>query len=193
MRELIVVEGRGDAEALRRALGDAEILWTEGFGLTAAKLAYIRRAAAERGVIICTDPDHAGEMIRAKLDRRVAGLRHVYLPQAAARNRRGDDIGWEYACPEAIRDAFRQIQLTPEQTGETPEPLEMTDLTKWGLAGSEASRKLRYATGRLLGLGECNAKQFLLRINRFQITRQEIEAAVNQAFEQTGANEPKNS
>lgn len=174
---LIVAEGRGDAEAIRRALGDVEVLWTEGFGVTAAKLAYIAKAAAERGVVVCADPDHAGEMIRAKLDRHIPGLRHVYLPRREARDCRGRDIGWEYASPAAVRAAFGRLRPAPA-SALAPDSLREADLLELGLTGCPAARERRRAAGQALGIGECNAKRFLARANRFRVTRQELEAVL---------------
>ncbi|MDR1322452.1 MAG: RNAse M5, partial [Gracilibacteraceae bacterium] len=152
LNSLIVAEGRGDAEAIRRALGDVEVLWTEGFGVTEAKLAYIARAAAERGVVVCTDPDHAGEMIRAKLDRHIPGLRHVYLPRRAARDRRGRDIGWEYASPAAVRAAFGQSRPAPAQVP-APDGLKAADLLELGLTGCAAAGGRPRATRPGVGVG----------------------------------------
>ncbi|MDR1604992.1 MAG: DUF4093 domain-containing protein [Gracilibacteraceae bacterium] len=187
MRELIVVEGRGDAEVVRRALGDVEVLWTDGFGLTADKLAYIAGAAAEGGVIVCTDPDHAGETIRAKLERRIPNLRHVYLPQREARGRRGD-IGWENASVAAVRAAFARSRTEAEteaeaESGAPLSPgLNATDLLELGLTGVPAARLRRQTIGRALGLGECNAKQFLRRAARFHLTRRQAEEALTKEW-----------
>ncbi|MDR0433549.1 MAG: DUF4093 domain-containing protein, partial [Gracilibacteraceae bacterium] len=180
-RFLIVAEGRGDAAALRRALGDIEVIWTDGLGLTAAKLAYIAKAATVRDVVVCTDPDHAGEMIRARLNRHIPGLLHVYLPRQAARNRRGRGVGWEYASPAAVRAAFAllrpaQADALASASGlpvSAPDSvsLQAADLAELGLSGCPAARERRRTAGRNLGLGECNAKQFLRRANSLHITR----------------------
>ncbi|MDR1320791.1 MAG: DUF4093 domain-containing protein [Gracilibacteraceae bacterium] len=46
------------------------------------------------------------------------------------------------------------------------------------MTGCPAARVRRGTTGQALGIGECNAKRFLARANRFRVTRQELEAAL---------------
>jgi ribonuclease M5 len=171
IEELLVVEGKNDAQVLRRALGAVEVLWTEGFGLTAEKLAYIKKAAAQRGVIVCTDPDHAGESIRARLDRQVPGLKHVYLPRREALNAEGTDIGWENASLDAVRAAFALVRTTRGSAAALPGAVTMQDLIDLGLAGAAGAAAKRRELGARLGIGECNAKQFLQRLRRFDLER----------------------
>lgn len=68
VREVIVVEGRYDKNTLLQIF-DAAVVETGGFGINndAEKLALLRRLAAERGLVVLTDSDAAGFMIRAKL------------------------------------------------------------------------------------------------------------------------------
>lgn len=67
IKELIVVEGKNDAHAVRQALGEVDIIWTEGYGLTKKKLDYIEEMAKRNGVIVFTDPDTVGEQIRNRI------------------------------------------------------------------------------------------------------------------------------
>ena len=72
IREVIVVEGKDDVSALRKAV-DADILITTGLGLTDAKIEEIRVLAQRRGVIVFTDPDFPGGKIRHILKDKVPG------------------------------------------------------------------------------------------------------------------------
>lgn len=178
IEELIVVEGKNDAQAVRRALGAVDILWTEGYGLTRKKLQYIKEMAARRGVIVFTDPDSVGEQIRERIRRTVPEAKHVYLSKKDARSRDNRDIGVENATPEDIRRAFQFIQV---EDNESEDPVfEMDDLVRSGIAGLPDSAEKRRAVGRILGLGDANAKQFLHRLNRFRISRKDFENAINQ-------------
>jgi len=169
IRELIVVEGKNDAQAVRRALGDVDVLWTEGFGLTREKLEYIAEMAKRQGVIVLTDPDTAGEQIRARIRERVPQAGHIFLSRAVAV---GDgDIGVEHAEPAEIREAFAHVQKELERPAEI---FTMDDLISAGLTGAEGSSVLRRGLGRRLGLGDTNAKQFLKRLNRFGISREQF-------------------
>ncbi|KLU62070.1 ribonuclease M5 [Peptococcaceae bacterium CEB3] len=178
IEQLIVVEGKNDAEAVRRALGPVDILWTEGYGLSREKLDYIAGMAEKRGVIIFTDPDSVGERIRERIRRRVPEARHVFLPQRAAR-RRGE-IGVENASGEEIRKAFARVQRVCPASGATEEVFGMNDLIEAGLAGKVSSGDKRREAGHLLGIGEANAKQFLHRLNRFGVSRTEFRQVVKE-------------
>ncbi|MEA4900218.1 ribonuclease M5 [Desulfitobacterium sp.] len=176
IEELIVVEGKNDAQAVRRALGKVDILWTEGYGLTHEKLQYIKEMAQRRGVIILTDPDSVGEQIRERIRCAVPEAKHVYLSKKDARSQDDKDIGVENAAPEDIRRAFQLIQT--EHITEGSEPIfKMNDLVRAGLVGLVDSAEKRRQVGRILGLGDANAKQFLHRLNRFQISREDFEEA----------------
>lgn len=177
IEELIVVEGKNDAQAVRRALGSVDILWTDGYGLTSEKLQYIKEMAARRGVIVLTDPDSVGEQIRERIRRTVPEAKHVYLSKNKARSKDDRDIGVENASPEDIQRAFQLIQ---KEYPELEEPIfTMNDLVKAGLVGFSDSAQKRRRVGQILGLGDANAKQFLHRLNRFRISREDFENALN--------------
>lgn len=187
IEELIVVEGKNDAHAVRRALGNVDILWTEGYGLTQEKLVHISEAAKRRGVIVFTDPDSVGEQIRERIRRHVPEAKHVYLAKKDARSKNDDDIGVENASPEDILQAFQKIRvdaLPPEQgSGDLKadsEIFHMNDLMEAGLVGLVHSAEMRLTVGKILGIGDANGKQFLRRLNRFGITREEFEKAVRE-------------
>lgn len=176
IRELIVVEGKNDAHAVRQALGDVDLIWTEGFGLTADKLSYIAAMAERQGVIVFTDPDTVGEQIRDKIRRRVPRAKHVYLAKAKAL--KNGDIGVENADPEEIRRVFANVrEIRTEHQNEQAAREELfsyDDLHQAGLVGQPDSQAKRAALGRILGIGEANAKQFLHRLNRFGVSREEF-------------------
>lgn len=188
IEELIVVEGKNDAHAVRRALGNVDILWTEGYGLSQEKLRYIAEAAKRRGVIVFTDPDSVGEQIRERIRRQVPEAKHVYLSKKDARSDKDDDIGVENASPQDIQEAFRKIRSDTNSSGQRESSnslfssFEINDLLEAGLVGLNNSAARRLAVGKILGIGDTNAKQFLHRLNRFGITREEFEKAVREAI-----------
>ena len=63
-------------------------------------------------------------------------------------------------------------------TAEEPETFTAADLFAWGLDGVPGASKRRRALGQKLGIGQATAKTFLQRLNRFGISREEIEAAL---------------
>ena len=178
LQEAVVVEGRDDEAAVLRAV-DAAGLSTHGWGMSEEALANIENAYARQGIVILTDPDHAGEEIRRRLSERFPKAKQAYLSRPDAEKRKDGrvaDIGVENADPEAIRDALlaakAQVREAAPQDAVTP-----ADLISLGLAGSPQSNALRQAVGRELGIGSCNAKAFCRRLSAFGITREELLAA----------------
>ncbi|HWQ88657.1 MAG TPA: ribonuclease M5 [Desulfitobacteriaceae bacterium] len=177
IRELIVVEGKNDAHIVRRALGEVDIIWTEGYGLTAEKLSYIAEMAKHQGVIIFTDPDTVGEQIRQRIQRRVPEAKHVFLAKKAAL--KDGDIGVENATLEEIRRVFAHIQGERIELG-ADEAVTLQDLAAAGLSGQMQAAEKRSVLGRYLGIGDANAKQFLHRLTRFGISREQFWQALKE-------------
>jgi ribonuclease M5 len=180
IQELIVVEGKNDAHAVRRALGEVDVIWTEGFGLTEEKVKLIAEMANRRGVIVCTDPDFAGKQIRKRIQSRVPKVRHVFLSRECALSKKGDDIGLENVSAEEIKKAFSKVlnEKSPEEERElfsgNKTAISMADILENGLSGQRDSAAKRKALGKVLGIGDTNAKQFLFRVNRYAISKEDF-------------------
>lgn len=172
IKEIIVVEGKDDVSAVKRAV-DAELITTGGFALPPSVIRRIKIAAEKRGVIIFTDPDFAGEKIRKKIAQQVPGCKHAFLPREQAL--KGDNVGIENASPESIRAALERVR---GELVEKRQEFTQQDLMAHGLIGQGHSAERRDALGKVLGIGYGNAKQFLNRLNHYGVTREEFEAAV---------------
>ena len=172
IREIIVVEGRDDTAAVKRAV-DAETIETHGFGIREETLGLIENAGRERGIIIFTDPDHAGEEIRKKLTEKFPDAKQAYLSREAAAA--GNDIGVENAPPEAIIEALEKARAEKENAKKI---FSMEDLMKTGLSGQPSSKERRQKTGEILGIGYGSSKRFLGKLNGYGITREEFAEAV---------------
>jgi len=172
IKEIIVVEGKDDASAVKAAV-NAEIIVTHGYAISKETMELIRFAQKKRGVIIFTDPDFAGEKIRERISREVPGCKHAFLPREDAI--KDDDIGIENASPESIREALSKVRWEKKSSKKEFTKL---DLIKNNLEGSENASKNRDKIGRILGIGYGNSKQFLNRLNNFGITREEFEKAL---------------
>ncbi|QDR83271.1 ribonuclease M5 [Sporomusa termitida] len=182
IKEVIVVEGKQDIAAVKRAV-DAECIATEGFNLLPRCLSRIEQAYQKRGIIILTDPDSAGERIRKFLSERFPEARHAFVPreQANANN----DIGIEQASPAAIRDALSKVRLHEwEPTNE----FNWQDIMAAGLSGVPAAAGRRAAVGEKLGIGYANAKSFLYRLNHYGVSRDEFMAAITGLAAAAGQN-----
>lgn len=168
IKEIIVVEGKDDTVAIKRAL-DADTIETNGSAVNASVIEQIKLAQEKRGVIIFTDPDYPGERIRHIVSSNVPGCRHAFLPKKLAKPKSGKGIGVEHASPEAIREALKEAQFIKEAY---IEEISQQDLLDAGLIGGPGSKTKREKLGLKLKIGYTNGKQLYKRLNMFQITRE---------------------
>ena len=175
IKEIIVVEGKDDTTSIRRAV-DADTIETGGSALNKATIERIRMAQARRGVIIFTDPDHAGERIRKLISEQVPGCKHAFITQEEATLK--DDIGVENASPDVIRRALSQLRT--EFPGAKTD-LTWTDLLDAGLIIHDNAAQRRLMVGNQLGIGYCNGKQFFKRCRMFGIGKDEFLEALRAA------------
>ena len=154
IRQAIVVEGRYDKNTLAQIV-DAPILETSGFGVMKDKqqLALLRRVAENRGLIVFTDSDGAGFIIRNFLKNAIDSrhLLHAYIPDVYGKERRKQapgkegKMGVEGMSPEVILDCLRRAGATFEDGAETVCRGRITkqDLMELGLSGCKDSSVLR--------------------------------------------------
>ena len=112
VREIIVVEGRDDTAAIKKSV-DAVTIETHGYGITERTWKLIEKAYAEKGIIIFTDPDHAGQQIRKRLLQRFPKAKEAFLDRSDAE--KAGDIGIENATSEAIRAALEKAHCVVEK------------------------------------------------------------------------------
>ncbi|MGO4548749.1 ribonuclease M5 [Paenibacillus sp. 2TAB23] len=178
IKEIIVVEGKSDTIAIKRAV-EADTIETNGSAIGEDVLRRIALANERRGIIIFTDPDHAGERIRKIVARHAPGCKHAFLPQEKALYK--GDIGIENASPEAIRTALSELRTeSVDEAGEVT----FEDLMEAGLIVHPDASNRRLIIGKLLGIGYANGKQFFKRCTSFQITKTEFIAAYHKMEEQ---------
>ena len=145
IKEAIVVEGRYDRNTLSQIV-DAPILETSGFGIFKDKqqLKLLRKVAALRGLIVFTDADGAGFVIRNHLKSAIPGkyLKHAYIPDIMGKERRkatpGKEgkLGVEGMTPAVILEALRRAGATIEGEETTPTvQITKQDLMELGLSG----------------------------------------------------------
>ncbi len=161
IKEIIVVEGRDDEAAVKRAV-EAETIATHGFGIRQETFARIEKAYTERGIIIFTDPDFAGEKIRKRLAERFPNGKHAFLPREEAL--KDGDVGIENASPQSIRDALGKAKPA---VSEKRCEFKQEDMLEYGLAGYPGAVERRDQLGKRLGIGYGNSKVFLNGPNQF--------------------------
>ena len=174
VKETIIVEGKDDKSAVLRAV-DANIICTSGFGLNETIIQDIRCAYEKTGIIIFTDPDHAGRSIREKLTALFPGAKHAYLTKSQSLKK--EDVGIENARPE---DILKALEVAEASERDTSSDITMADLYALGLAGDEASLEKREKAGAVLGIGCGNAKAFLKRLRFMGITKDALEEALKE-------------
>lgn len=172
IKEVIIVEGRDDEAAVKKAV-DAEVIVTHGYGISKDTYKRIETAYKNKGIIIFTDPDYAGENIRKKLAERFPSSKHAFLSKEEAVKEK--DIGIENASVESI---VKALQKSHAMILVKREEFSMTDLIKWGMSGNANAAENRDRIGALLGIGYGNAKTFLRRLNNYNISREDFEEAV---------------
>lgn len=152
--EAIVVEGRYDKNALRQVV-DTAVFTTEGFGVMndREKLRFLRAVAENRGLIILTDSDGAGFVIRNFLKGALPRdrVRHAYIPDVPGKEKRKSapgregKLGVEGMTPEVLLEALRRAGATFEDStsGEAGTPITKLDLYELGLTGGPESKAKR--------------------------------------------------
>lgn len=177
IKEAIVVEGRYDKNTLSQVV-DAVILETSGFSVfkDGEKLTLLRRLAAQRGLIVLTDSDGAGFVIRNYLKGAIPKeqVKHAYVPDIYGKERRkrapGKEgkLGVEGMRPEVLTEALLKAGATVEGEESAAPRGELTsaDLFLLGLTGTPDSARRRAALLKALDLPEhMNAKALLTVLN----------------------------
>ena len=176
IKEAIVVEGRYDKNTLSQIV-DAPILETAGFGIFKNKeqMALLRRVAEKRGLIVFTDADGAGFVIRNHIKGAIPGkyLKHAYTPDIFGKERRkaapGKEgkLGVEGMKRDVILEALRRADATfeGEEIAEPVKEITKADLMDLGLYGP-GSNDRRAALIKKLGFPEkISTNAFLQAVN----------------------------
>ena len=180
IREAIVVEGKYDKIALE-PLVNTEIFTTDGFGIfrNKEKMALLRRVAERRGLIVLTDSDGAGLVIRNRLRGSIDGkyLKHAYIPDIPGKEKRKDapsragTLGVEGMERSVLETVLLRAGATPSE--ERPR-ITRADLYSLGLSGGTDSAAQRKKLQRALELPERMSAPALLEALNALYTREEL-------------------
>lgn len=185
IREAIVVEGRYDRNTLSQIV-DAPIFETGGFGIrrNPEQMALLRRVAQQRGLIVLTDGDGAGMLIRSFLKGGIdpSYVKHAYIPDIYGKERRKSapgkegKLGVEGMRPKVLLESLRRAGATIEgENAPFREELSGQDFFDLGLAGQPGSETLRLALQKKLGFPEKMSPKALRQALTLLYTRQELE------------------
>ena len=190
IKEAILVEGRYDKNTLSQIV-DAPILETNGFGIFKDKkqMGLLRQVAEKRGLIVFTDADGAGFVIRNHVKSAIPGkfLKHAYTPDIFGKERRKDKagkegkLGVEGMKPEIILEALRKAGATIEgENVPVSNSITKQDLMDLGLSGGADSYAKRLALLKKLNLPEHMSANALLQALNLLYSLEELERIVSE-------------
>jgi ribonuclease M5 len=188
IKEAILVEGRYDKNTLSQIV-DAPILETGGFGIFKDKkqMALLRQVAEKRGLIVFTDADGAGFVIRNHIKSAIPGkfLKHAYTPDIFGKERRKDKagkegkLGVEGMKKDVILEALRKAGATIEGE-DAPQSRSITkqDMMDLGLSGGADASAKRLALLKKLNLPEHMSANALLQALNLLYSLEELTTIV---------------
>ena len=191
IREAIVVEGRYDKNTLAQIV-DAPILETKGFGLfkDPKQLELLRSVAKKRGLIVLTDSDGAGFVIRNHIKSAIAAkyLKHAYIPDVAGKEKRkaapGKEgkLGVEGMSPEVLLAALKNAGATieGESTAQENDQITKQDFVEFGLSGGLNASERRKRLQNRLHLPEHMSANALLQALNLLLSREELAEIVRE-------------
>jgi ribonuclease M5 len=190
IKEAILVEGRYDKNTLSQIV-EAPIFETSGFGIFKNKqqMVLLRRVAQKRGLIVFTDSDGAGFVIRNHVKSAIPAqyLKHAYIPDIYGKERRkataGKEgkLGVEGMRPEVIIDALRRCGATMDgESAADYKCITKQDLMELGLSGGKDSAAKRLALLKRLDLPEHMRANALLQTLNMLYTLEELQQIINE-------------
>lgn len=197
IREAIVVEGRYDKNTLAQIV-DAPILETKGFGLfkDPKQLELLRSVAKKRGLIVLTDSDGAGFVIRNHIKSAIAAkyLKHAYIPDVAGKEKRkaapGKEgkLGVEGMSPEVLLAALKNAGATieGESTARGNDQITKQDFVEFGLSGGPNASERRKRLQNRLHLPEHMSANGLLQALNLLLSREELAEIVREWDNENG-------
>lgn len=186
--QVLVVEGRYDRNKVAQIF-DAAVIETEGFGIfkQPEKLELLRKLAQTRGLIVLTDSDGAGFLIRNHLKSTISQgmVYHAYIPDLYGKEKRKQlpskegKLGVEGVPDQVLIDAVLQCGIRGTETRTRQRPaITKQDLFSLGLSGAKDSKAKRTAVIRAMHLPEhLSANGFLDAVNLL-LTPEELEQLV---------------
>ena len=188
IREAILVEGRYDKNTLSQIV-DAPILETSGFGIFKDKqqMSLLRKVAETRGLIVFTDSDGAGFVIRNHVKSAIPGkyLKHAYIPDILGKEKRKSapgkegKLGVEGMSPEIILEALRRAGATIEgEKAAASQQITKQDLMELGLSGGADASVKRLALLKKLNLPEHMSANAMLQALNLLYSLEELKEMI---------------
>lgn len=169
--EVVVVEGYHDLAKLKEIYPSIDVIITNGSEISDETLEELKKLNVQRGLILFLDPDYQGERIRRIINDYVGETKHAFMRKSDCINKKKTKVGIEHAESAKIREALDKIYIQRNDINN----LALNDLYYYNLIGDDGSKKLREKVTESLGIGLCNGKTLLKKLNMFNITKSELE------------------
>lgn len=189
LEQAVIVEGKYDQIKLSGVI-DALIIKTDGFGIfkNKEKQKFLRKLADEKGLIVMTDSDSAGFMIRNFISSCVPKdkITNVYIPDIYGKEKRKDapsaegKLGVEGVSEQVIVAAMEKAGITAKVTENNRRMITNLDLYEYGLSGRENSSLKRKQLLKKLGLPERLSSSSMLKILNSFVTYEQFENTVKE-------------
>lgn len=190
IKQAVIVEGKYDKIKLEQIL-DAVIIQTDGFGIfkDKQKQKFIRALAEKKGILILTDSDSAGFVIRSFLSGIVSPeyITHAYIPDILGKEKRKSEaskegkLGVEGVSNEVILKALETAGIIGEQTDSDAaekKQVTKTDLYNDGICGKSNSLEKRKKLLKVLNLPERTSANSMLKIINTFLSYEDYKQAV---------------
>lgn len=182
--KIIIVEGKYDVAAVKKVC-DATVIKTDGFGIFKNKdlKSFIKKCAEKRGIVILTDSDKAGMVIRKHIEGIVSKeyITNIFLPRIDGKEKRKKTaskegiLGVEGVDSTILENTLLKMGIGSDNPNRNPDPITKTDLFLDGLTGSDNASEKRKKFMQLLGLPENLSPTKMLEALNLFITREDYE------------------
>ena len=190
----IIVEGKYDRLKIL-TVAEAKVITTDGFGIfsKAEKAEFLRRLAEKNGVIVITDCDGAGLIIRNHLKNIIPRdkIIHIYTPEIKGKEKRKKTpskagyLGLEGMSAEWLEKALAPYADGAEEKTENALSLTKADFYELGLSGGEHSAEKRVLLARALGLPSIISASSLIYAVNTLVSEEEFAAALEKVAEES--------
>lgn len=175
IKETIVVEGKHDKDKIKSCV-DADVIITQGTHLSKDTLRLLKKLNKRQGIIVFTDPDGPGEMIRTKIIETVGTCKHASLSLKQTRSK--SKVGIEHASCEDIKEALEKVASFDVKK----ESLTQSDFFDLGLSGLSDSQDKRDVISTHLSIPRTNAKRCFKYLNMLGMEKEEIKQILKERY-----------
>ncbi len=189
IKEAVIVEGKYDKIKLATIL-DAPIVTTDGFRIfkDKEKQKFIRNLAEKRGILILTDSDSAGLMIRSFLGGSIKKeyIKHAYIPELFGKEKRKTEaskeglLGVEGVSKEIIIKSLEKAGVFTQDSQVVNDPITKIDLYDDGFFGKDNCAEKRKILLKKVSLPSNLSTNALVQMLNVFMTRDEYKILVKE-------------